>query len=245
MAESIDSKSLTTLANGTLASSTVVTANDQNKKITPSQKKKKINFMYPIQWVRIALATKNVNDERRLLRRDELMKQDMERFLMEIEEKHTWQAYELRERNYTRLVKQNRVDLIKKKADKNFKEEQDTLEKETGLSFFRGDIQSYKRYQDSPAKHYDLYGHSGPVHSVKISTCLKYIVSCSADKTGKLWSLKSGKCLYTFVGHLKSVNDISVHPNFDIDGFQVGIVTCSSDATLRYWNCKLSVALKV
>jgi WD40 repeat protein len=234
----------TNTESGTNAQSSVSTS--ATTSVTKIAKKKlKIDFMYPVNAVRAAMATKKVHDERRLIRRDELMKQDMERFLMEIEEKRAWISYELQERNFTRMVREEKVRQIKLKEEARIKLEADAVEKETGLSFFRGDIQEYKRYQNSPAKHLDIFGHEASVNSVKLSTCLKYIVSCSADKTGKLWSLKSGKCLFTFAGHLKSVKDIAIHPRFNIESVDVGVVTCSSDATVKYWNCLLKTSLKV
>lgn len=209
---------------------------ETKKVITDAPPKKKINFMYPFQQIQIALIGKKSINEARLLRRDDIMKQDMERFLMELEEKHTWLAYELKERNLSRLKKEEKVHQIMLKEQKKKLIDDEQLEKETGLSFFRGDIQGYQKYQNSPAKHLDILGHEGSVNSVKLSRCLKYIVSCSSDKTGKIWSLKNGKCLWTFIGHTKKVNDISIHPNFNIDSKDVGIVTCSSDSTIRYWN---------
>ena len=91
----------------------------------------------------------------------------------------------------------------------------------------------------------DITGHEASVNSVKLSKCLKYIVSSSFDKTAKLWSLATGKCLYTFSGHSKKVNDCDIHVKFNVDSVEVGVVTCSSDATLRFWNCVVKEPLKV
>lgn len=85
---------------------------------------------------------------------------------------------------------------------------------ETGLKFFRGNIRGYRRWQCSAAKHLDLKGHSAAVFSCKLSKCLKYILSCSGDKTVKLWSASSGSLLKTFYGHTRKVMDGDFHPNF-------------------------------
>ena len=83
------------------------------------------------------------------------------------------------------------------KKEEEIKKEKERLEymKETGLTFFRGDIVGFRRWQNSPAKHYDLTGHMGAVHSCKLSKCLKYLVSCSADKSVRLWKVDTGKCM--------------------------------------------------
>ena len=99
-------------------------------------------------------------------------------------------------------------------------------------------------WQNSEAKHLDITGHTASVNAVKLSSCLKYIISCSFDKTAKLWSLANGKCLYTFVGHTKKVNDCDIHVNFQYDSMNVGVVTCGSDAMICYWNCTMPSPLK-
>lgn len=107
--------------------------------------------------------------------------------------------------------------------------------KETGLSFFRGDIVGYRRWQNSPSKHLDLKGHMGAVYSCKLSGCLKYVVSASADKTVRLWNVETGKCVLTFFGHTKKVTDCDVHPKFIMDCKSCMIISCAGDKTIRLW----------
>lgn len=90
-------------------------------------------------------------------------------------------------------------------------------ELETGLKFFRGNIRGYRRYQCSAAKHLDLKGHAAAVFSCKLSRCLQYVLSCSGDKTVKLWSAGSGSLLKTFYGHTRKVLDGDFHPRFQAE----------------------------
>lgn len=116
---------------------------------------------------------------------------------------------------------------------------------ETGLSFYRGDIISYKRWQNSPAKHLDIKGHMGAVYSVKISKDLNFIVSCSADKSVRLFKTKSGKCLFMYTGHTKRVTDCDIHPSFEMDSRSPWIISCSGDKTIRMWNTYSEHCVKV
>jgi hypothetical protein len=78
------------------------------------------------------------------LPREEIMKQDTERYLMELEEEHTWLAYELRARNAVRMRREHEVRKVSKKAAKNDKKRQQEIEMQQGLSYFRGEIVNYK-----------------------------------------------------------------------------------------------------
>lgn len=207
--------------------------------------KKKFKMANPLKAAQNLLARRRVREDKRMLRREELMKQDAERFLMELEEKHTWLAYELRERNFTRMVREQHVHFLTDKEEKAEKARLLEQEKEQGLAYFRGQIQGYRRWQNSAAKHLDISGHTGSVASVKLTPCLGYIVSCSSDKTINVWALRSGKCLLTLTGHTKKVNDVDIHPNFSMNDYNVSIVSCSSDCTLRYWNCVVNEPIKV
>lgn len=60
--------------------------------------KKKIKKWYhvnPINKVRERITRASVRERRLMLLREETMKQDLERFLMELEERNCWLAYEL------------------------------------------------------------------------------------------------------------------------------------------------------
>lgn len=72
------------------------------------------------------------------------MKQDTERYLMELEEERTWLAYELRARNAVRMRKEHELRKISKREAKNDKKRQQDIEMEQGLSYFRGEIVNYR-----------------------------------------------------------------------------------------------------
>jgi len=175
--------------------------------------------------------------ETTLLKKEELMKQDLERFLMEIEERHTWVAVELADRNLSRLKRLEVLNAIKRKEQYYQSNEEESQVKETGLSYYLNSIKDNKRFQNSPAKTWDLKGHNGPVHSCKLSKCLQYVVSCSADSTVKLWRTNNGKCIMTYYGHNKKVYDCDFHPVlFKADQLLPCILTCGSDRKLMLWN---------
>lgn len=72
------------------------------------------------------------------------MKQDTERYLMELEEEHTWLAYELRARNAMRMKREQELRKVKKREAKNEDKKQLEVETMQGLSYFRGEITDYK-----------------------------------------------------------------------------------------------------
>jgi WD40 repeat protein len=64
------------------------------------------------------------------------------------------------------------------------------------------------RADDKP-EIYIQKGHSMWVRSVAISPDNKYIVSGSDDDTIRLWDVKSGKEIRTFIGHTDYVTSVS------------------------------------
>ena len=190
----------------------------------------------PWKAMRERQSMKKLEYEERLLRREEKMKQDLERYQMEIEEKDTWAAYELRERKKSKLIqKEAESKLVKSKGESDEQKGFIGEDEEIGLSFYQGIVTSYKRWQNSPAKHRDFRGHTGPVVSCKLSKCMNYVLSCSVDKKLMLWSLQSGKSVYTFVGHTKRINDCDIHPSFDMISKTPCLKSCSGDLTIRTW----------
>ena len=190
---------------------------------------------------------KKLENEKRMLRNEEIMKQDIERFLMEIEEQHTWVESELNYRNMERLKKEEVVDRIKKKEAARLREVDLKLNMEQGLKFNLGNVESFRRWQNSSAKYQDITGHDGAVHSVKLSPCLEYALSCSADCTARLWSLQEGKTRYpllVYEGHTKKVIDCAIHPEFKIDEQISHIITCSGDGTLKLWGTRGERAMR-
>ncbi|KAK4509082.1 mitochondrial FAD carrier protein flx1 [Mucor velutinosus] len=76
-----------------------------------------------------------------------------------------------------------------------------------------------------------LVGHSGPVYGLSFSRDNKYLVSCSGDKTARLWSTQTFSNLVVYKGHNSPVWDVDFGPY----GFY--FATASHDRTARIWSC--------
>lgn len=74
-----------------------------------------------------------------------------------------------------------------------------------------------------------LIGHSGPVYGVSFSPDNKYLLSCSEDKTVRLWSLDTYTALVSYKGHTQPVWDVKFSPLGHY------FVTASHDQTARLW----------
>lgn len=190
----------------------------------------------PIKLIQEYRTKKKIARERKLLQREETMKEDLERFLMEVEDRCAWVTYQLNNVNYVRLKKKEQIArLNRREKEKDDKAKFESM-KENGLSFFKGSIKDYKKWQNSGAKHLEFTGHEGSVSSCKLSRCNGYILSCSEDKKAMLWDLDSMQCLKTYIGHTKIINDCDIHLNFERYTRNLSILTCSGDGTLRLWN---------
>ncbi|GAA5796577.1 hypothetical protein HPULCUR_001950 [Helicostylum pulchrum] len=76
-----------------------------------------------------------------------------------------------------------------------------------------------------------LVGHSGPVYGLSFSHDNKYLVSCSEDKTARLWSTQTFSNLVVYKGHNSPVWDVDFGP------FGFYFATASHDRTARIWSC--------
>jgi len=85
-----------------------------------------------------------------------------------------------------------------------------------------------------------LQGHSHIVSDIVLSSDGAFALSCSWDRTLRLWDLKNGVATKTFVGHEKDVLSVA----FSADNRQ--IVSGSRDRTLKLWNtlgeCKATIS---
>ncbi|KAG9289837.1 hypothetical protein G9A89_015417 [Geosiphon pyriformis] len=84
-----------------------------------------------------------------------------------------------------------------------------------------------------------LSGHSGPIFGLSFSPDKKYIVSCSEDKTARLWSTETYTNLVCYKGHN--------YPIWDVDFCPMGFyfVTASHDRTARLWSCDQIFQLRI
>lgn len=84
-----------------------------------------------------------------------------------------------------------------------------------------------------------LTGHSHFVEDVVLSSDAQFALSCSWDKTLRLWDLNEGVTTRTFIGHTNDVLSVA----FSADNRQ--IVSGSRDKTLKLWNtlgeCKRTI----
>ncbi|PGH07215.1 hypothetical protein AJ79_06319 [Helicocarpus griseus UAMH5409] len=101
---------------------------------------------------------------------------------------------------------------------------------------------TYPELEDSPPTNsHRLFGHSGPVYAVafapsiaspdnaEIKTNTRWLLSSSADKTIRLWSLDLWQCMVVYKGHAQPVWDIAWGP------YGHYFVSASHDKTARLW----------
>lgn len=78
-----------------------------------------------------------------------------------------------------------------------------------------------------------LVEHADNVNDVHFSPDGNCLVSCSVDKTVKVWDVRlAKKLLQHFTGHEDTVNQVSYHPSGDY------IISCSTDQTMKIWDTR-------
>ncbi|KAL4929272.1 snoRNA-binding rRNA-processing protein DIP2 [Aspergillus undulatus] len=90
-------------------------------------------------------------------------------------------------------------------------------------------------FTDSLKLFLNLYGHKLPVLNMDISYDSKMIVTCSADKTVRLWGLDFGDCHKSFLAHEDSIMAVAFVPNNN-DGNGHNFFSVSKDRTIKYWD---------
>ncbi|KAJ1922302.1 Transcription initiation factor TFIID subunit 5 [Mycoemilia scoparia] len=92
-------------------------------------------------------------------------------------------------------------------------------------------------------KHNDNYrrlvGHSGPVYGLDLSFDNKYLISCSEDKTARLWSMDTYTNVVCYKGHNFPIWDVAFGP------FGFYFATASHDRTSRLWSCDHIYPLRI
>ncbi|CAO3598589.1 unnamed protein product [Absidia cylindrospora] len=84
-----------------------------------------------------------------------------------------------------------------------------------------------------------LVGHSNSVYGVSFSPDNKYLLSCSSDKTARLWSTQTYTNLVIYKGHNYPIWDVDFGP------FGFYFATASHDRTARLWSCDQIHPLRV
>ena len=84
-----------------------------------------------------------------------------------------------------------------------------------------------------------LIGHSGPVYASSFSPDNRFMISCSEDKTARLWSMDTFSNLVVYKGHNYPIWDVDVGPL----GFY--FATASHDRTARLWSTDHIYTLRI
>jgi guanine nucleotide-binding protein subunit beta-2-like 1 protein len=77
-----------------------------------------------------------------------------------------------------------------------------------------------------------LLGHNHFVQDIALSRDGMFVITCSWDKTMRLWNLAEGKTESRFVGHTADVLSVSFSPDNRL------IVSGSRDKTIKIWNTR-------
>ncbi|KAL7750605.1 Transcription initiation factor TFIID subunit 5 [Sorochytrium milnesiophthora] len=99
------------------------------------------------------------------------------------------------------------------------------------------DLEPYREDEGSYCK--KLVGHSGSVYSTSFSYDNRYLLSCSKDRTVRLWSMDTYTNLVCYRGHNYPVWDVDFGP----EGFY--FATASHDRTARLWSCDHIYPLRI
>lgn len=80
-----------------------------------------------------------------------------------------------------------------------------------------------------------LQGHDHNVSSVTFTPSGDHVVSCSRDKTIKIWEVSTGYCIRTLIGHREWVRQVRIY----WDGSY--LASCSNDHSVFVWQLSTSM----
>lgn len=100
-------------------------------------------------------------------------------------------------------------------------------------------IRESSKGREIPAKTKRMIGHSGPVYGVTFSPDNRYVLSCSEDRSARLWSVDTQTALVAYKGHNAPVWDVAFGP------FGHYFATASHDMTARLWSCDHIYPLRI
>lgn len=80
------------------------------------------------------------------------------------------------------------------------------------------------------AKCKEIKAHSQQIRDCDFSSDSRYILSCSNDKTIKIWNFSTNKFIYSFSGHSNWVRSAKFSPDVRV------IASASDDKTVRLWD---------
>jgi hypothetical protein len=131
--------------------------------------------------------------EAELIRRDEeRQEEDNQKSLMAVEDDLSWE-YAQNYNTYLSLIAryaQEKEDAEEQEARDRF---QLKLARTEGFEYKNRKLLRYETWKESPAIHLNYKGHATAVHYCCISSDWHRILSCSSDKTVKLWDRISGE----------------------------------------------------
>ncbi|VVT56652.1 uncharacterized protein SAPINGB_P005197 [Magnusiomyces paraingens] len=84
---------------------------------------------------------------------------------------------------------------------------------------------------------YILKAHAKPVTAAKFSPNGKYIATCSADASIRIWDAYSGQHIAAFEGHIQGISDIAWSPD------SLYLASVSDDKTVRVWEVSKDAGL--
>lgn len=94
---------------------------------------------------------------------------------------------------------------------------------------------------------FTLSGHAGPVLAIAFSPTGRTIVTASADRSMKVWSVDDGRLLRTFTQHLEAVNALSFRPLAGGGGTDAGsfCASGSTDRSVRIWQPEIGRMVRI
>ena len=102
----------------------------------------------------------------------------------------------------------------------------------------RGDLSVYEIASGKLIRSFPK-AHSGGISSIQFSPTDKgKILTCSLDKTARIFGMNSGQLLKEYRGHTSYVNSAKFNRNAEL------IYTASSDATIKVWKTSTSACIK-
>eukprot|EP01080_Neovahlkampfia_damariscottae_P004249 gene4249-7586_t len=100
-------------------------------------------------------------------------------------------------------------------------------------------------FEDSSIKYWksdsyeSLYGHTGPVYGLSLSSDQKWLLSSSEDSTVRLWNLETKSNIVAYKGHQYPVWSV------DFSNIDYLFASCSHDRTARIWSTDRVTPLRV
>jgi WD40 repeat protein len=174
--------------------------------------------------------------EEELLRRDEeKQEQENQKALMAVEDDLSWE-YAQNFNTYLGFIERYEEEKVEAEEQAARDRFQLKLARTEGFEYKNRRLLRFETWKESPAIHLNYKGHATAVHYCCISDDWHRILSCSSDKTVKLWDRISGECLNTYTGHTKGARYCDMPPGYGRRTRGGMFLSCGWDRTIRLWN---------